>query len=154
MHIRHQESQGNRIVLVELVTAEDYKTITKARFFFNWKTEKKYLVYKLRIVGEKAILGLMSIQHFQAEKRIEIKLLAVSKENRGKHKVYEGIAGNLIAYACREAVNLHAEKGCVSLIPKDEIRNHYMKKYGMEDAGWQIFLEGLSLFRMLKKYEV
>jgi len=128
--------------------------ITKARYFFNWKTEKKYPVYKLSIIGDKEILGLMSTEHFRNEKRLEIKLLAVSRENRGKHKKYEGIAGNLIAYACREAIRLYAENACVSLIPKDVIRNHYMKKYGMIEAGRHVFLEGQPLFRLLRTYKV
>jgi len=154
MQIRHQISGKLRSVLVELMSTEDYKMITKARYFFNWKTEKQYPVYKLNITGDKEILGLMSVEHFRNEKRLEIKLLAVSKENRGKHKKYEGIAGNLIAYACREAIRLYAENACVSLIPKDVIRNHYMKKYGMIEAGRHVFLEGQPLFRLLRTYKV
>lgn len=49
---------------------------------------------------------------------MEIYLLAVSKESRGKNKRYEGIVGNLIAFACREAIRLYGEIACVSLISK------------------------------------
>jgi hypothetical protein len=84
---------------------------------------------------------------------MEIILLAASKENRGKVKKYDGIAENLIAFACREAVKLFAENACVSLYPKTELKKHYIEKYGMLNAGKQLYLEGLSLYRLLRKTE-
>jgi hypothetical protein len=108
----------------------------------------------LTLAGSNDILGLMSLIHYEEEKRFAINLLAVSKENRGKQKTYEHIAGNLIAYACREALRLYALDGCVSLVPKTELKNHYIKKYGMLDASWQLFLEGRSLLNLLNMYEV
>lgn len=141
-------------VVIELVTAEDYKKITKAKYFFNWNLEKENLVYKLRISFSDEILGLISLIHFEQEERFEIKLLTVYKENRGKNKKYDGIAENLIAFACREAVKKHAENACVSLLPKTELRSHYINKYGMLEAGLQIFLEGVSLFKLLEKNEL
>ncbi|WP_395052319.1 N-acetyltransferase [Flavobacterium sp.] len=152
--ITHLENSVKINVVIELVTAEDYKKITKANYFFNWNLEKENLVYKLRISFSDEILGLISLIHFEQEERIEIKLLTVSKENRGKNKKYDGIAENLIAFACREAVKKHAENACVSLFPKTELRSHYINKYGMLEAGLQIFLEGISLFKLLEKNEL
>ncbi|MEO4004329.1 N-acetyltransferase [Flavobacterium sp. CAU 1735] len=139
-------------ISIERVTDQDYKKITKARFFFNWKTERQNCVYKLRILESEVILGLISLTHYPEESRIEINLLAVSKENRGKEKQYDDIAGNLIGFACKEAVNHYAEIACVSLIPKTKLKKHYITKYGMEDAGKHICLEGLALFRIIEKY--
>lgn len=42
--------------------------------------------------------------------------------------------------------------GCVSLLPKTELKDHYIKKYGMQDAGRQVFLELNLLQQMLEKY--
>jgi hypothetical protein len=154
MQVRHIASQTNLAIVIKSVSPEDFKFITKSRYFFDWKTERSKWVYKLCLEEMNDILGLISISNIKAEKRLEINLLAVSKENRGKGKTYEGIAGNLIAYACREALRLYGIQGCVSLIPKDIIKKHYMKKYGMCDAGRQIFLEGMSLFKALSDYEV
>lgn len=154
MQITEVKTSSNKDIVIELVNAQDYKHITKAKYWFNWKTEKNNLVYKLRLVDSDEILGLISMIPFEDEERFEIKLLAVSKENRGKGKIYEGIAGNLIAYACREAIRLFGEDACVSLFPKTELREHYIKKYGMLDAGWQLFLEIDSMFKVLHKYRV
>jgi hypothetical protein len=152
--ITHLETSVRSNVLIELVTEEDYKIITKAKYFFDWKLEKQNSVYKLRIDGSDEILGIMSLIHIKHEERFEIKLLAVAKENRGKNKKYEGIDENLIAFACREAIKTDAEKACVSLFPKTELKAHYIEKYGMLDAGKQIYLDGVSLFKLLEKNEV
>ncbi|MBA0882407.1 N-acetyltransferase [Flavobacterium undicola] len=152
--ITHLETSAKKDIVIELVSEEDFKSITKAKYFFDWKKEKENLIYKLRIDGADEILGLMAIKHFEQEERCEIKLLSVSKENRGQNKKYKDIAENLIAFACREAVKNYAENACVSLFPKTELKSHYIEKYGMLDAGKQVFLEGISLFRLLKKNEL
>lgn len=154
MEILDLRNTTRKQIIIELVEDRDYRKITKRHYWFDWKTEKDHLVYKLRLADSQDILGLMSLIHYQEEKRFAINLLAVSKENRGKQKVYEHIAGNLIAYACREVLKLYTLDGCVSLVPKTELRSHYIKKYGMFDAGWQLFLEGRSLLNLLTKYEV
>lgn len=152
--ITHLETSAKKDIVIELVVEEDFKSITKAKYFFDWKKERQNVVYKLRIDGTDEILGLMSLKHFEQEERCEIKLLSVSKDNRGQSKKYEGIAENLIAFACREAVKKYAENACVSLFPKTELKSYYIRKYGMLDAGRQVFLEGVSLFKLLKKNEL
>lgn len=61
-------------------------------------------IYTLRIESEDGILGAIGLVDWQDEQRIEIKLLSRSKENIGRQKIYEGIAGCLIAFACRRAI--------------------------------------------------
>ena len=154
MQITHAKTGKKYQVSVEPIADEDFKRITKARYFFNWKTEKKNRVYKLRLSNSEEILGLMSLVQFEEEQRFEIKLLAVAKENRGKEKVYEGIVGNLIAYACRDCRRLYNSEGGVSLIPKTKLRPHYIKKYGMLDVGWHLLLQGNALTKLLYKYKL
>jgi hypothetical protein len=154
VQILYLHTNERKDIVIELVTREDYKGITKAKYFFNWAKEKQNIVFKLRMSDSEEILGLMSLKHFKEEKRLEIVLLASSKENVGKTKQYDGIVGNLIAYACRESIKLHAADGCVSLLPKTKLKKHYIEKYGMIDAGQQIFLEGAALFKLLKEYAV
>jgi hypothetical protein len=81
-------------------------------------------------------LGAVGLVDWPEEKRIEIKLLAVSAGNIGKQRSYDGIAGCLIAYACRLAVAKYESEACVSLVPKTELVRHYMEKYYMAHAGW------------------
>jgi hypothetical protein len=123
------------------------------QFSFNWKNVKKqYPVYKLTVLDNNDILGLIALVEYLEEERIEIKLLAVSKDNIGKGKQFDGIAGCLIAFACKQALLKFKRFPCVSLIPKTEIKQHYIDKYGMTDAGWHLFLEGMSLFNIVKEY--
>jgi hypothetical protein len=151
--ISHLQISLKKGIQIELVTDEDYKIIAKAKYFFDWKKEKGKWVYKLRLNDSEEILGLMSLENFEIEDRLQINLLAVSKENRGLKKIYDGIAENLMVFACREAVKLYAENACVSLIPKTELKIHYIQKYGMIDAGRQVFLEGITLYKLLDKNE-
>lgn len=140
-------------VKIEALASKDFGKITKSKYFFDWKTEKENEVFKLALLGSDEILGLVSlIEH--DDKRIQINLLAVSKENRGKNKIFEGIAGNLIAWACREAVKRFGEDACISLIPKDRLVKHYMKAYGMMEAGISLFLSDEALLIILEKYKI
>ncbi|AEA43378.1 hypothetical protein [Fluviicola taffensis] len=152
MYLTEIKSGKDFEVKIKSLDDDDYKKISKAQYYFNWKTEKGNNVYKLVLKDE--VLGLLSCVHYKNEKRIEIRLLAVSKENRGKSKKYERITGTLIAFACKEAMKKYGIEGCVSLVPKTILKGHYMTCYGMLDAGRQVFLEGQSLLDILKEYEL
>lgn len=146
-------SKIEKRVVIGLAEPDDFKMLTKKRFSFVWKTVKKVAtVYKLQIEGEKDILGVMGLVDWQEEKRIEIKLLASSVENIGKNKIYKNIAGCLIAFACRLAVIRYGIEACVSLVPKTELIEHYMQKYYMQYAGWQLYLDGNNLIKLMEEY--
>jgi len=110
---------GN-IYPIEVLPVEntDYKALSKVRYFFDWKKESKEEVYKLVMKGQKDILGLVSIERIPSEWRVHIRLLTVSKENAGNGKLFENIAGNLIAHVAKIAVVEFGELACVSLRPK------------------------------------
>ena len=142
-----------KTVIIREAESDDFRLLTKKQFSFTWKTFKNRTnVYKLQIEGEDDILGAMGLSDLPIEKRIEIKLLASSVENIGRGKIYEGIAGCLIAFACRASVQKYGADACVSLVPKTELVKHYMQKYHMQYAGWQIYLEGNGLNKLLKEY--
>lgn len=140
---------------IEIIPVEqvDYNFITKSKFWFNWKEEKTFKVYKLCLKKSDCILGLISLEVFPEESRIEIRLLAVSKENRGMGKKYDCIAGNLIAFAGIEAIKMFGEMACISLIPKTELIRHYMDEYGFMIAMKSLYLEGTKLLELIKKYD-
>jgi hypothetical protein len=141
-------------VIVQGVEPPDFKSITKKQFFFRWdQLRGEADLYKLTIEDSPAILGLMALIDVPAEYRIEIKLLTVSKENKGRLKQYEGIAGCLIAYAAKEAVEKYRRLACVSLKPKTEIREHYINKYGMKPGGEQVYLDGHELRDLINIYQ-
>lgn len=115
--------------------------------------EKDQEVYKLRILGTRDILGLVSLERIPEEWRIHIRLLTVSKENKGSSKKYENIAGNLITYVSRIAVMEHAELACVSLRPKELIAQHYIDKYGMNVTGMTLSLEISEILNLINTYD-
>ncbi len=65
-------------VNIDYVEDEDYKSLSKRRYFFDWKEEKDHEVYKLIIKNSFDILGLISIERIPEEWRIHIRLLTVS----------------------------------------------------------------------------
>lgn len=140
---------------IEIMPVEDadYKTLSKNRYFFDWKIERKNEVYKLQIVRSNEILGLISLERIPREWRVHIRLLTVSKENKGKEKQYDKIAGNLIAYAAKIAVSEYAEYACISLRPKSQIAQHYIDKYKMTSTGMTLSLEVPEILDLINLYD-
>ena len=153
MHI--VEISTGKIHPIEILPVEspDYKTLSKARYFFDWKEERKEELYKLVLNGQKDILGLISVERIPSEWRIHIRLLSVSKENAGSRKVFENIAGNLIAYVAKIAVADYGELACVSLRPKSSIAQHYIDKYNMQMTGMTLSLEIPEIINLINRYD-
>lgn len=86
MYVVECSNGKNHQVVIERLTLKELGNLSKARYFFNWKTEQKNEVYKLTIEGSEDILGLLSLIVHEEEKRIEINLLAVSKKIEVKIK--------------------------------------------------------------------
>lgn len=152
MRIQETDTANWHVVEIVPLTAKDYRQITKQRYFFNWQKEKDYSVYQLRKTDTNDCLGLVSFSVNTTEAWIEIRLLAVSKENRGANKRYKGIAANLIAFVCREAVKRFGYAACVALEPKTELAPHYIRAYGMVRAGKRLALLGDNLMHLIKQY--
>lgn len=140
-------------VAIVLVTDADYKTISRKRYSFNWKLEKTKQVYKLTVKGEQDILGLISLAFIDEEQRIAINLLSVAIEHIGKSKQLDRIAGNLLAFSARLAIKKYGAFAAISLIPKTLLGQYYMDKYGFEQAGLSLFMEGRKLIKLLKEYD-
>lgn len=140
---------------VEILPVEnnEFKTLTKERYFFDWKVEQKKEVYKLQIVGSQDILGLVSLVRIPNEWRIHIRLITVSKENKGTKKKYDRIAGNLITYVAKIAILEFGELACVSLRPKSQIAQHYIDKYGMNISGVTLSIEVPEILDLIKIYD-
>jgi hypothetical protein len=153
MYIKEVCSGVCKKAVISQVEPTDFANLTKTRYFFTWKLLKQTAaIYKLQIDGNDDILGVMALADYPSERRIEIKLIANSRENQGRFKQYDRIAGCLIAYACRLSADKYSENACVSLIPKTTLVNHYKQKYHMIFGGWQLYLESDALQRIIKKY--
>jgi hypothetical protein len=143
----------NHSVDILPVEIDELKTLRKDRYFFDWKTEKNQEVYKLQIRGSSNILGLVSIERIIQEWRIHIRLLTVSKENKGYEKKYDKVAGNLIAYVAKIAIREFGELACVSLRPKSQIAQHYIDKYNMNITGMTLSLEVPEIIDLINLYD-
>ncbi len=110
----------------------DMKHITKTKGWnFNWKQEFdeiKKEVYKLTIVNNPNIIqGLLSVTIEQDH--VFMALLESAPFNIGKRKIYEGVAGNLVAYACKISFQKGFE-GFVVFTAKTKLIDHYEKNLG------------------------
>ena len=147
-------STGN-IFPIDVLPVEntDYKVLTKSRFFFDWKEERVHEVYKLVVKGETDILGLISVERIPEEWRVHIRLLTVSKENKGSGKKFDKIAGNLITHAAKIAVAEFGEFACISLKPKSQIAQHYIDRYKMNITGITLSLEVPEILNLINLFE-
>jgi hypothetical protein len=135
------------------VENEEFESLGKVRYFFDWRIERKQEVYKLQMTGSSDILGLVSLERIPNEWRIHIRLLTVSKENKGNGKKYDKIAGNLITHVAKIAVLEFGEFACVSLKPKSQITQHYIDKYNMNVTGMTLSIEVPEILDLINFYD-
>lgn len=122
---------------VARLTKQDLKTVTKkVGWRFNWRTELNdnvNEVYKLTIVNNPAIVqGLISLR-IESD-HVFMNLLESAPFNMGRDKLYEGIPGNLVAYACRVSFR-HGYEGFISFTAKTKLIEHYEKTLGAYHFG-------------------
>lgn len=140
---------------ISIVTKEDVKSITKrAGWLFDWAKEAKLPdrdVYKLTIVNNAAIVqGLVSLT--VKEDHVVMHLIESAPFNKGSSKVYAGVPGNLVAFACK----LSFQRGCdgyVSFIAKTKLINHHIKTLGAVHVGAQrMVINAEAALRLIDKY--
>jgi hypothetical protein len=153
MRITDTSTDEEYAVDILAVEIDELSTLRKDRYFFDWTTEENYEIYKLQINGLNDVLGLISIERIPEEWRIHIRLLTVSKENKGKEKKYDNIAGNLIAFVAKIAVREYGELACVSLRPKSQIVQHYVDKYKMNKTGMTLSIEVPEIIDLINLYD-
>lgn len=134
------------------IDKEDLKRIIKSKQFqFDWAKEDH--VFKIIKSDEEnpEILGLISIINIKEELRIHINLVESSNDNKGKKKKIDRVAGCLLAFA----IQVSFEKGYLgftSLIPKTELINLYVNKYGFSQFGRQLAIEKREAISLIQKY--
>ena len=113
------------------LTLADIKKIKKTDWVFDWKAEAKSIekkVYKLVIVYNSSIIqGLISLQ--DRGDHIFMPLIESNKFNRGDKKIYLGVPGNLVAFACKVSFD-KGYGGYVSFESKSKLKDHYNKTLG------------------------
>jgi len=120
----------------------DLKIITKKKgWSFNWAQElrkKDREVYKLTIVHNPTIIqGLISFT-IRVD-NVFMHLVESAPFNIGHNKIYEGVPGNLVAFACLTSFNNGLE-GFVSFFSKTRLIDHYIKSLGAYHFGWHLMV--------------
>ena len=119
------------------LTRADLKSLTKkSGWIFNWKTEFEAAdceVYKLVIMANpKFIHGMISLT-FRTD-HVAMNLVESSPFNRGKNRLYNGVAGNLVAYACSLSFQ-RGHEGNVAFTAKTNLISHYEESLGAVHIG-------------------
>lgn len=140
---------------VFLIENDDLKSFSKKNgWLFNWKSEYKQPdrdVYKLTISGNPEVVqGLISIT--EREDHVYMHLIESAPFNLGKNKVYIGVPGNLIAFACRIAFHRGFD-GYVSFTSKTQLIEHYQKTLGAKNVGGNLMvINSESALKLIDKY--
>lgn len=140
---------------VSTFTIKDLKQSTKKNGWqFNWKQElsnNNREVYKLTIVNNTDIIqGLISFT-IKAD-HIYIDLIENAPFNLGRSKIYEGVAGNLVAFACKVSFQRGFE-GFISFTAKTKLIVHYEKTLGAYHLGNHLMiLETKASSILVEKY--
>ena len=117
---------------VSILTTNDLRVITKTKgWLFNWREEFKDPIrdiYKLTIVNNPTIIqGLVSLE--VKGDHVYMHLVENAPFNKGQTKMYSGVAGNLVAFACKLSFQ-RGHEGNVSFLSKSQLVDHYEKTLG------------------------
>jgi hypothetical protein len=119
--------------ILKPVTKEDLKIITKKNgWSFSWKkeyNEENRQIYKLLIVENPQIHGLISFEPLKSEQFIELHLIENAPHNFGANKQFLGVAANMVAFACKTSFELGFE-GFVAFTAKTKLVKHYIETLG------------------------
>lgn len=141
-----------KTLVLPLSTKE--KSFLGSKWVFDWKKEMTFqsrIVYKL-VTEEnpKIIHGLISIE--DKNDHIFMHLIENAFFNKGNQKLYAGVAGNLIAFACKISFEQNYD-GVVSFISKTKLISHYEKTLGAKQfRGNQMFIDTPEALKLVKRY--
>lgn len=133
---------------------KDISQVKKTDWQFDWAKElkdKTKEVYKLTTENNPSIIqGLISIEDKQDH--IFMHLIESAKFNKNKDKVYLGVPGNLVAYACKVSVD-RGYQGFLAFDAKTALIKHYQESlYATHFRGLKMFIETKAALRLISQY--
>ena len=140
---------------ITIISGTDLKTVTKKNgWAFDWKLELKEPtrdVYKLTIVNNQSVIqGLISLE--VKSEHVYMHLVESAPFNKGKTKIYAGVPGNLVAFACKLSFQ-RGHEGNISFLSKTQLVEHYEKTLGAFHFGGRIMIiETQAALRLINKY--
>jgi len=132
----------------------DIKLIKSVDWQFNWRDQFKLTdreTYKLVIKDNpKIIQGLLSIS--DQRDHIYMHLIESAKFNKGKNKIYTGVPGNLVAFACKVSFDKGYD-GYLAFDAKTILIKHYQETlYATHFKGTKMMIETPAAIRLINKY--
>ncbi len=123
-------------------------------WLFDWKRElddHRKEVFQLVIAGRRhPVWGPISIE--DRNDHIFIHLIESSKPNKGKNKIFIGIPGNLVAFACKVSFE-RGYSGFVSSESKTKLIEHYKKSLGAKIIYRNIMaIDTVAAVRLIDSY--
>jgi hypothetical protein len=86
------------------------------------------------------------------EDHVYMHLVESAPFNKGKDKVYVGVSGNLVAFACKLSFQ-RGHFGNVSFVSKTQLIEHYEKSLGATHFGGRLMIiETKSALKLINKY--
>ena len=140
---------------ITLISNADLKTVTKKNSWaFDWKNELKQPqrdVYKLTIVNNQSIIqGLISLE--VKSDHVFMHLVESAPFNKGKTKIYAGVPGNLVAFACKLSFQ-RGHEGNISFLSKTQLVQHYIDALGaMHFGGRVMIIDTKAALKLINKY--
>ena len=136
------------------MTGKLSRQIKKADWLLDWRLElkgKDREVYKLTTLENPAIVhGLISIS--DNHDHVFMNLIESARFNKGETKLYRGVAGNLVAFACRTAFEKGYD-GVVAFVAKTQLIEHYRLTLGAKTfAGNRMFIDTRESLSLVKQY--
>ena len=136
------------------LTEAESNQIIESDWQFDWITELNdttKAVFKLTTVNNPTIIqGLLSIEDKQDH--IFMHLIESSKFNKAKGKIYLGVPGNLVAYACKVSVEKGYE-GFLAFDAKTSLIKHYKDTLGAcHFRGQRMFVETSAALKLISHY--
>ena len=136
------------------LSISDSKQIKRSDWQFNWIKElgdSTKQVYKLTTINEPTIIqGLVSIE--DKNDHIFMHLIESANFNKGNGKVYFGVPGNLVAFACKVAF----EKGYDGFIAFDAktalIKHYQLTLDATHFRGLRMFIETQAAHKLISQY--
>ena len=140
---------------ISVLTKSELKLVTKKNgWVFDWRKELKEPsrdIYKLTIIGNPSVIqGLLSVE--VKEDHVFMHLVESAPYNKGKTKMYSGVPGNLVAFACKVSFQ-RGHEGNVSFISKTQLIDHYEKTLGAFHFGGRIMIiETVAALKLIDRY--
>ncbi len=134
--------------------SKDRKQINKTDWLFKWQEQLKLTdreIYKLVIKDNpKIIQGLISLSD-QGD-HIYMHLIESAKFNKGAHKLYTGIPGNLVAFACKLSFEKGYE-GYLAFDAKTALIKHYQETlFATHFKGTKMMIETPAANKLINQY--